>query len=140
MLIRETTKYRLLIDMIKYTEQEKNFQKCSRKNQKALFVQFVTGTSKVPIGGFKEKVLAAHRGGMKTIIIPKENEKDIKEVPAKILKTVDIVMVEHMDEVLKRALILDDPDNFMKKKEDEGLTEKFYEQEGIQEVTNRSVN
>jgi len=94
----------------------------------------------LPIGGFKEKVLAAHRGGMKTIIIPKENEKDIKEVPAKILKTVDIVMVEHMDEVLKRALILDDPDNFMKKKEDEGLTEKFYEQEGIQEVTNRSVN
>ncbi|KAF0123908.1 MAG: ATP-dependent Lon protease [bacterium] len=94
----------------------------------------------LPIGGFKEKVLAAHRGGIKTIIIPKENEKDIKEVPARILKTVDIVMVEHMDEVLKRALILDDPDNFMKKKKDEGVTEKFYEQEGIQEVTNRSVN
>ena len=94
----------------------------------------------LPIGGFKEKVLAAHRGGIKTIIIPKENEKDIKEVPARILKTVDIVMVEHMDEVLKRALILDDPDNFMKKKKDEGITEKFYEQEGIQEVTNRSVN
>jgi hypothetical protein len=45
-----------------------------------------------------------------------------------------------MDEVLKRALILDDPDNFMKKKKDEGITEKFYEQEEIQEVTNRSVN
>jgi len=94
----------------------------------------------LPIGGFKEKVLAAHRGGIKTIIIPNENEKDIKEVPARILKTVDIVMVEHMDEVLKRALILDDPDNFMKKKKDEGITEKFYEQEGIQEVTNQSVN
>ncbi|MFH2012089.1 MAG: endopeptidase La [Pseudomonadota bacterium] len=100
----------------------------------------------LPIGGFKEKVLAAHRGGIKTIIIPKENEKDIKEVPARILKTVNIVTVEHMDEVLKMALILDDPDSFMKKKkdevvtDDEGVTDNFYEKELIQEIANQSVN
>ncbi len=60
----------------------------------------------LPIGGLKEKVLAAHRGGIKTVLLPKENEKDIEEIPAPILKNVELVMVEHMDEVLKRALVL----------------------------------
>lgn len=71
----------------------------------------------LPIGGLKEKVLAAHRGGIKTVLIPDENEKDIEEVPASILKTVELVLVSHMDAVLKKALILEDPENFLKKKE-----------------------
>ena len=69
----------------------------------------------LPIGGLKEKLLAAHRGKIKTIIIPKENEKDLKEIPAKILKEIDVVTVEHMDEVLKFALKLDDPESLFKR-------------------------
>jgi ATP-dependent Lon protease len=69
----------------------------------------------LPIGGLKEKVLAAHRGGIKHILIPAENEKDISEIPPSILKTVTIEMVEHMDEVLRKALVLEDPENFLKK-------------------------
>jgi ATP-dependent Lon protease len=72
----------------------------------------------LPIGGLKEKVLAAHRAGIKTILIPKENEKDIEEIPQQVLKSVTIVMVGHMDEVLRRALVLDDPDNFFKPQSD----------------------
>jgi ATP-dependent Lon protease len=67
----------------------------------------------LPIGGLKEKILAAHRAGIKTVLIPKENEKDIKEIPSKVLKSVELVLVEHMDEVLRKALVLDDPDHFM---------------------------
>jgi len=58
----------------------------------------------LPIGGLKEKLLAAHRGQVKKVIIPKDNEKDLKEIPTKILKTLKIVLVTHMDEVLKEAL------------------------------------
>jgi ATP-dependent Lon protease len=59
----------------------------------------------LPIGGLKEKLLAAHRGNLKTVIIPKDNEKDLAEVPANILKALEIVFVEHMDEVLKVAFV-----------------------------------
>ncbi|MBI2359789.1 MAG: endopeptidase La, partial [Deltaproteobacteria bacterium] len=69
----------------------------------------------LPIGGLKEKVLAAHRGGIKTVLIPAENEKDIEEIPPLILKTVELVLVSHMDEVLKKALVLADPNNFLRK-------------------------
>jgi len=69
----------------------------------------------LPIGGLKEKVLAAHRGGIKHVLIPAENEKDISEIPASILKTVAIEMVEHMDDVLRKALVLEDPASFLKK-------------------------
>jgi ATP-dependent Lon protease len=67
----------------------------------------------LPIGGLKEKILAAHRGGIKTVLIPKENEKDIREIPPKILNSVELVLVENMDEVLRKALVLDDPDRFL---------------------------
>jgi ATP-dependent Lon protease len=69
----------------------------------------------LPIGGLKEKVLAAHRGGIKRILIPVENEKDIREIPSVILKSIQIEMVEHMDQVLRKALVLDDPENYPKK-------------------------
>ncbi|HEV8344085.1 MAG TPA: endopeptidase La [Candidatus Binatia bacterium] len=72
----------------------------------------------LPIGGLKEKVLAAHRGGIKAVLIPEENEKDIEEIPATILKTVDLVIVSHMDEVLKRALMLEDPESLFKRNEE----------------------
>src|SRR5208283_381318 len=70
----------------------------------------------LPIGGLKEKVLAAHRGGIKTVLIPKENEKDIEEIPPQVLKGVTLIMVEHMDDVLKHALVLADPDAFFSQK------------------------
>ena len=58
----------------------------------------------LPIGGVKEKILAAHRAGLKTIIVPKDNEKDLADIPKAVLDSLDIYMVETMDEVLKIAL------------------------------------
>jgi ATP-dependent Lon protease len=58
----------------------------------------------LPIGGLKEKILAAHRGRIKTVILPKENRKDIHEIPLRVLKTMRLVLVEHMDDVLCEAL------------------------------------
>lgn len=56
------------------------------------------------IGGVKEKVVAAHRAGLKTILLPKENKKDLEDVPKEVLKDVKFIFVSHMDEVLKIAL------------------------------------
>jgi len=70
----------------------------------------------LPIGGLKEKVLAAHRGGIKSVLIPSENEKDILDIPANVLKTVELVLVDHMDAVLRRALVLTDPEQLFKKR------------------------
>jgi ATP-dependent Lon protease len=64
----------------------------------------------MPIGGVKEKLLAAHRSGITTVIIPKENRKDLREVPRRVLKATRIVLVEHMDEVLREALCLPVPE------------------------------
>lgn len=58
----------------------------------------------LPIGGLKEKTLAAHRGGIKTIICPKENEKDLKDIPKEVLKDLKIILVDHVDQVLVNAL------------------------------------
>lgn len=57
------------------------------------------------IGGVKEKVIAAHRAGIKTVILPKENKKDLEDIPEKVLKDLHFVFVNHMDEVLKEALV-----------------------------------
>ena len=57
------------------------------------------------IGGIKEKVLAAHRAGLKTIILPKDNEKDLEDVPAEVRKTMEFKYVTEMEEVLKLALV-----------------------------------
>ena len=62
----------------------------------------------LPIGGLKEKILAAHRGGVKTVLIPKENEKDLVDIPKEVLKDVDIVPVSHMDDVIPHAIISDE--------------------------------
>jgi ATP-dependent Lon protease len=69
----------------------------------------------LPIGGLKEKLIAAHRGGVKRVIIPKENEKDLKDVPKSITSQMDVVFVEHMDEVLSHALIVREGEPIFKK-------------------------
>jgi ATP-dependent Lon protease len=56
------------------------------------------------IGGLKEKVIAAHRAGLKTIIIPKENKKDLVDIPKEVLKDLKFRFVSHMDEVIGIAL------------------------------------
>ncbi len=58
----------------------------------------------LPIGGLKEKLLAALRGGITTVLIPAENEKDLAEIPASVKEALEIVPVSHVDEVLARAL------------------------------------
>ena len=58
----------------------------------------------LPIGGLKEKLLAALRGGIRTVLIPQENEKDLAEIPASVKEALEIVPVDHVDEVLARAL------------------------------------
>jgi ATP-dependent Lon protease len=78
----------------------------------------------LPIGGLKEKILAAHRGSIARVLIPQENEKDLKDIPEKILGTVQVILVEHMDAVLKESLVLDDPQSFMKEKPEGGSGDK----------------
>ena len=69
------------------------------------------------IGGLKEKVIAAHRAGLKTVIIPKENKKDLEDVPKEVLKDLKFIPVSHMDEVLDVAL-----DKPLKKQKQEKTT------------------
>src|SRR6478735_5684697 len=59
----------------------------------------------LPIGGLKEKLLAALRGGIKTVLIPEENEKDLVEIPANARQGLEIIPVSHVDEVLRHALV-----------------------------------
>jgi len=61
----------------------------------------------LPVGGLKEKILAAHRGGINKIILPKDNEKDLKDIPETIARQMTFILVDHMDEVLTHALILE---------------------------------
>jgi ATP-dependent Lon protease len=58
----------------------------------------------LPVGGIKDKVLAAHRRGIRTIILPRRNVADLDEIPAETLDELEIIAVDHMDEVLAAAL------------------------------------
>jgi ATP-dependent Lon protease len=58
----------------------------------------------LPVGGIKDKVLAAYRGGILEIILPKENEKDVEEIPTEVRESMEFHLVESMDEVLRLAL------------------------------------
>tara|TARA_Y100000994_G_scaffold96174_1_gene79641 strand:+ start:32 stop:2434 length:2403 start_codon:yes stop_codon:yes gene_type:complete len=62
----------------------------------------------LPIGGLKEKILAAHRGGVNTVLIPKENEKDLADIPKEVLKDIDVISVSHMDDVIPHAIVSDE--------------------------------
>ncbi len=66
----------------------------------------------LPIGGLKEKLLAAHRHGMKRVLIPKANVKDLRDVPQEVKRAVEVIAVEHLDEVLCHALRLSDVERF----------------------------
>ena len=59
----------------------------------------------LPIGGLKEKLLAAHRGGIKTVLIPHDNEKDLAEIPENVKRGINIIPVSSVDEVLEHALV-----------------------------------
>ena len=59
----------------------------------------------LPIGGLKEKLLAAHRAGIKTFILPEKNRKDLHEVPEEVKNSMELVLVKHVDEVLEKALL-----------------------------------
>jgi ATP-dependent Lon protease len=73
------------------------------------------------IGGLKEKILAAHRGGIKTVIVPKENEKDLKEIPKEVLKDLKIILVDHVDQVLVNALDIKNAKDLFKAKAERSL-------------------
>lgn len=66
------------------------------------------------IGGLKEKVLAAHRGGIKLVICPKENEKDLKDIPKEVMKDLKVILVDHVDQVLINALDVKNPKELFK--------------------------
>lgn len=79
----------------------------------------------LPIGGLREKLLAAMRGNIKHVLIPDENLKDLKDISEIILETLDITPVGHMDEVLKNSLAVDDPEKFFKS-DQESISESIY--------------
>ncbi len=83
------------------------------------------------IGGLKEKTLAAHRGGIKTIICPKENEKDLKDIPKEVLKELKVILVDHVDQVLINALDIKNPKEVFKvqKERDFGVKAQYTGQE-----------
>jgi ATP-dependent Lon protease len=58
----------------------------------------------LPVGGIKEKVLAAHRAGIRTVVLPRDNERDLEDVPSELRRDLDVVLVEVAEEVLARAL------------------------------------
>ena len=76
----------------------------------------------LPIGGLKEKLLAAHRGGIETVLIPDENQKDLAEIPKNIKDKLNILPVKWIDEVLEHALQhMPVPDADQKGKKDESI-------------------
>ncbi|QQY79318.1 ATP-dependent proteinase [Keratinibaculum paraultunense] len=74
----------------------------------------------LPVGGIKEKVLAADRIGIKKVIIPFENKKDLDEIPEKVIKRMEIVLVKHMKEVLPHALLRKEEDDYEDKESSVG--------------------
>src|SRR4051812_14280564 len=68
----------------------------------------------LPIGGLKEKVLAAHRAGMKTVLFPEENRKDMRDIPRKVRAVMKLIPVEFVEDVLREALLLEKPEEFIK--------------------------
>ncbi len=103
------------------------------KNTVAMTGEITLRGRVLPIGGLKEKLLAAIRGGIKTVIIPKENEKELKEINPKILKNLEIVLVDNMDEVLKIALVLEDPSTLFREASSLDIWELVELQEKLKE-------
>ena len=87
-----------------YTTLVSVFTKTPVKKDVAMTGEITLQGRVLPIGGLKEKLLAALRGGIKTVIIPKENEKDLAEIPDNVKKGMKIIPVDNVSEVLKIAL------------------------------------
>jgi ATP-dependent Lon protease len=68
----------------------------------------------LPIGGLKENVLAAHRAGMTKVLFPWDNKKDLKDIPRKVRESMKLVPVEFVDDVLREALVLEKPEEFLR--------------------------
>ena len=85
------------------------------------------------IGGLKEKVLAAHRGGIKMIICPKENEKDLKDIPKEVMKDLKVILVDHVDQVLINALDVKNPKEIFKvqKEREFGVKAQYTGQQNV---------
>jgi ATP-dependent Lon protease len=66
----------------------------------------------LPIGGLKEKALAAHRGGIRRVMLPKDNENEIEEIPATVRNELELIPVAHVDEVLYEALMCRSPQDY----------------------------
>ena len=76
---------------------------------RAMTGEITLAGSVLPVGGIKEKLMAAHRGGIRKVLIPKYNEKDLKNLPAEVRNDLEVTAVEHVNEVLKWALDLEFP-------------------------------
>jgi ATP-dependent Lon protease len=86
----------------------------SRAKQLGLTGEITLRGRVLPIGGLKEKLIAALRGGIDTVLIPKENERDLADIPPIVKRGLQLVSVDHMDEVLASALALGDPERFLR--------------------------
>ncbi len=94
----------------------------------------------LPIGGLKEKTLAAHRGGITKILFPKENEKDIEEIPATVRKELELVPVSHADEALFEALCIDSRESFERLLQEKIVRDEFlYEDDEDSEEKKRKL-
>jgi len=60
----------------------------------------------LPVGGIREKVLAAHRAGLKTVMLPRDNERDLEEVPQIVKDDIEFIFIEHADEAINQALLI----------------------------------
>ncbi|HMQ10771.1 MAG TPA: endopeptidase La [Oligoflexia bacterium] len=109
------------------------------RNDVAMTGEITIAGRVLPIGGLKEKILAAHRGGIKTIIIPKENEKDLKDIPKNVLKELTVHAMQHADEVLKEALALEDSSRADFLSNIEGFLPPIFEKDA-QEAENKPVH
>jgi ATP-dependent Lon protease len=85
----------------------------SVKNSVAMTGEITLRGRVMPIGGLKEKLLAAHRNGITTVLIPKDNRKDLREIPRRVLRALRIVLVDHMDDVLREALVFENPEQLL---------------------------
>jgi len=78
----------------------------------------------LPIGGLTEKLLAAKRGNITHVLIPRDNERDLNDVPLKIRKKLTIDLVEHMDEVLRHAIVMKEGESLFKRPQNIEISRK----------------